>query len=53
MTEGGDEEFYKNFEALGYSKSLVADEVATYNITVAAEKTGYVCEKLPIVLITI
>jgi hypothetical protein len=35
MTEGGDEEFYKNFQAIGYNKALQLDEAATFSISLA------------------
>ena len=33
MTEGGDEEFYRTFQDIGYNKALELDEAATFTLT--------------------
>lgn len=43
-TEGGDAEFYKNFQSLGYNQQLVRDEAVTYEIGISAPKNGLVTD---------
>eukprot|EP00042_Codosiga_hollandica_P036971 m.287190 g.287190 ORF g.287190 m.287190 type:complete len:519 (-) comp55014_c0_seq4:838-2394(-) len=46
MTEGGDEEFYRNFQAIGYNKAMELDEAATYTCKIASPKVGSVGQLL-------